>query len=344
MSQLTLQPQEATKIILKKLPSRRMRDVIEKRFGLKGGRKTLEAVGREYKITRERVRQIEADALKHLYKDENIAEIRPTLQDLQSYLVNNGGVMASQALLSAMAPARYHPHLTLLLDVGKEFDRLPESEDFHERWTTSKEAGDRAEKVMTSLVKELGETGRPVKREALLTMVGRHAQEMLGEAPELLVLESYLGTSKAIGRNPYGEYGLASWSTVSPRGVRDKAYLVLEKNTRPLHFREVAKAINKAGWSKRRAHPQTVHNELIKDSRFVLVGRGLYALREWGYEPGTVGEILVAVLRGSGRPMPREEVVRLVSERRFVKPQTILLNLQNRSLFRKTDDGKYMLA
>jgi hypothetical protein len=106
----------------------------------------------------------------------------------------------------------------------------------------------------------------------------------------------------------------------------------------------VAERIDKAGWSKRRAHPQTVHNELIKDPRFVLIGRGLYALKEWGYEPGVVREILVSVMKEAGTPLSKDDIVRLVSERRFVKPQTILLNLQNKSLFRRTEDGKYTLV
>ena len=87
-----------------------------------------------------------------------------------------------------------------------------------------------------------------------------------------------------------------------------------------------------------------MHNELIKDNRFVLVGMGLYALREWGYEPGTVREVLVSLFKGSDRPLAREEIVRLAAEKRLVKPQTILLNLQDRSLFKRTEDGKYTLV
>jgi hypothetical protein len=153
-----------------------------------------------------------------------------------------------------------------------------------------------------------------------------------------------LGTSKLIAANPYGEYGLISWPTIIPRGVKDKAHLVLAKTAKPLHFREVAAEIDKVGWGNRKkAHPQTVHNELIKDGRFVLVGRGLYALREWGYEPGTVREVLASLLKSSREPLDREEIVRRATEKRLVKPQTILLNLQDRTLFKKTEDGRYTL-
>jgi len=115
--------------------------------------------------------------------------------------------------------------------------------------------------------------------------------------------------------------------------------VVLAKHEKPLHFTEVAKAINKSGWSRRTAHPQTVHNELIKDNRFVLVGRGLYALKQWGYEPGTVKDVLVSVLKQSVRPMSKDEITKKVLEKRMVKENTILLNLQDKKKFKRAGEG-----
>ncbi|MHB8362335.1 MAG: sigma-70 family RNA polymerase sigma factor [Patescibacteria group bacterium] len=58
--------------------SDRERKVIELRFGLQDGvARTLEEVGREFKVTRERIRQIESKALKKL----NTKEVRQILQD-----------------------------------------------------------------------------------------------------------------------------------------------------------------------------------------------------------------------------------------------------------------------
>ena len=127
---------------------------------------------------------------------------------------------------------------------------------------------------------------------------------------------------------------------------------MFEKEKRPLHFKEISELIDKhfisslrdKGENIRRTHPQTVHNELIKDPRFVLIGRGLYALSEWGYEPGTVKDVLVQILKDSGKALHKEDVLQLISERRFVKPNTVFLNLQNKHYFKKLDDGKYYLA
>ncbi len=322
-----------------------MRDVVEKRFGLKGGKKkTLEAIGKEYKITRERVRQIEADALKHLRREEQSPALAALFQTLGEYMHAHGDVLAARHLLSLLGEPRMHPHFSFFLEIGRQFSFVPETASFHSRWTVQKQKTGLVEKMVTDLTNDLAKGGVPVDEGALLLNAGARAKEGLGEDCDQATLSSYIATSKSIGRNPYGEYGLTSWSSIHPRGVRDKAHQVLTKSAKPMHFRDVASAINQVGWTKRKAHPQTVHNELIKDSRFVLVGRGLYALRDWGYEPGVVRDVVLSVLKKASRPLSRDEIVKLVSEKRLVKPQTILLNLQNRSLFRKTDGGMYALA
>ncbi len=338
-------PQDATRSLLAELPSRRMRDVIERRFGLKGARKhTLEAIGKEYRITRERVRQIEAEALKNLSRDEVRARVASFVGALDQHVRRHGGVMAEQHLFSGFSDQKAHPHVALVLAVAPGFKRLPETDDYHHRWTVDADAVGRVEKVLSAAVAHFASVGHPLPEGKLLETVAEHAKQATGSAPESHVLGAYLATSKAIQKNPYGEYGLASWSSISPSGVRDKAYAALEKRGTPLHFRDVAAAIDAAGWSKRRAHPQTVHNELIKDKRFVLVGRGVYALRDWGYEEGAVRDVIASVLKASGKPLAKDAIVKAVLEKRMVKVPTILLNLQNKSLFSRRDDGTYFVA
>ncbi len=65
---------DAVRRAVAKLPERQ-RDVISLRFGLVGdGPNSLEQIGKQLGITRERVRQIEADALKRLAADDAIAD------------------------------------------------------------------------------------------------------------------------------------------------------------------------------------------------------------------------------------------------------------------------------
>ena len=152
-----------------------------------------------------------------------------------------------------------------------------------------------------------------------------------------------LSISRELSKNVFGEIGLVSWAEIKPKGVRDKAYLILKKEKQPKHFSEIAKLINDTGFSSKKANVQTVHNELIKDSRFVLVGRGMYGLSDWGYKPGTVKDVLVDVLRGSNKPLAKAELVAKVMNARMVKENTILLNLQDSKVFSKKEDGTYAL-
>ncbi len=342
---LPISPLEAAKRLSNALPARRMRDVLERRFGLKGAHKaTLEEIGQSYKITRERVRQIEADAFRRVRMSGSVAQMEPVYRAVRNQLGHLGGVAASHHLFGSFAERKHYPHLHFLLSFNPAFAFLVEDEDFHSRWALDKNTAALAEDTIRKTVRALEEKNQPVSHAELLG-IAREASGGVFPAPaESGHLDSYIASTKLIKANPYGEYGGTSWSAITPRGIKDKAYVALRHARAPAHFREVATLIDAGGWNKKKVHPQTVHNELIKDKRFVLVGRGMYALREWGYAEGSVREVIASLLKDSRGPLTREEIITLASEKRMVKPQTILLNLQNRDLFRKTDDGKYTLV
>lgn len=341
-----IKPREISQKLLAGVENKRVREVLEKRFGLKNSAgKTLDAIGKEYGITRERVRQIEADGLRVLASPAIYGTADMVFKALKEHLDEHGGVAAENHLLKSVADEKEHPHVSFLLTVGKPFQKMQETDGLRPTWFTSKNAHDAVGKILEGVYRELDSKKNPVTRETLLDMIVNHAEKVLGARPKEQVARNFLGMANQIGENPYHEYGLVSWSTIRPKGVRDKAYLVLQKAGKPMHFREVAHAINSMSWVKKAAHPQTVHNELIKaGDRFVLVGRGLYALREWGYTPGTVADVMKGILASAAKPITKEELIRKVMESRFVKENTVLLNLQNKALFRKGPDGKYFLA
>src|SRR5581483_11125237 len=152
------------------------------------------------------------------------------------------------------------------------------------------------------------------------------------KAIESAIVENYLGITKRIHMNRFGDVGLREWPEINPTTIRDKIYLVLKKDNKPLHFETIAKRINEVKFDDQIALAPTVHNELIKDGRFVLVGRGIYGLQEHGYEPGTAREVIAKVLKSNG-PMKASDVVSRVNAQRFFKENTILINLQNKSTF-----------
>ena len=144
--------------------------------------------------------------------------------------------------------------------------------------------------------------------------------------------------SKKISKNPLGEWGKSTSSSIKTRGVKDYAFLMMRKHGSPMHFREVAKAV--ANTFDKKCHTATCHNELIKDPRFVLVGRGLYALTEWGYRPGVVRDVIRETLEKMG-PMKKDEIIKHVKKARFVKDNTILVNLNDSRYFKRLKDGRY---
>jgi len=90
-----------------------------------------------------------------------------------------------------------------------------------------------------------------------------------------------------------------------------------------MHFREIAELTgDRFG---KRINVATMHNELIKDERFDLVGRGKYALSEWGFYGGTVAELVSEILKKK-KSMTEDELIKAVLERKMVKESTIKIN------------------
>ena len=141
-----------------------------------------------------------------------------------------------------------------------------------------------------------------------------------------------------------GRWGLIKWPMVNPKNIRDKIYVILKEHGKHMHFNEIADAIKDSDFKRKDVTTQAIHNELIKDKRFVLIGRGIYALKEWGYEKGTVADIITEVLKKAGEPLHRDEIVKRVLKSRFVKETTILLNLQGKPQFKRVAKATYALA
>ena len=326
--------------------SDRSRDIVLSRFGIgKDDYETLEAIGQRYGITRERVRQIEADALRHIQSPANEQIFRPIISALYSFVKANGGVMEEAALRAQFAGSyfetkpesaqKYEGATGLFLSLDKNFSRLKEDENFWPRWSVDSVSVKNQEGLAAHLTAQFKKDKKPVGLEEL-SLVAKKYNASFNKDTVL----AYLSAAKNIAKNSFEEWGLEAWPEITPRGVKDKAFLIMKRNQKPMHFTEVAEAINKSAFSNRVALPQTVHNELIKDGRFVLVGRGLYALKDWGYEAGTVKDVIRSVLTANG-PLTREEVIKQVLSKRVVKPSTIVLNLNG---FKKKEGNRYHLA
>jgi Sigma-70, region 4 len=321
----------------------RQKEVLEGRFGLKGGEgETLAAIGDRMGITRERVRQIENAALAvaktNITKDEEAIML---LDKVKKYIAGKGGVAKKTDVVEfadSIAKGIGENQIDFLSEASAAFNVFREDEDYHPFYYVTDKDLKNAQTFVdnwTNFLKSKKENAFPgAAYQAELASFSKN------KAIENAMAENYLGITKRIHANRYGDIGLRDWPEINPTTIRDKIYLVLKKGGEPLHFEDIAKKINELKFDAQVALAPTVHNELIKDTRFVLVGRGMYGLKEHGYEPGTAREVIAKVLKASG-PMKATDVVSKVNAQRFFKENTILINLQNKSTFERMSDGRY---
>jgi len=330
--------------LLKDLPERQ-KEVILRRFALAlhlgsggGERETLEAIGRDFAITRERVRQIEEDGF--LKIKPKIAKYQKVFQYFSQYFKRYGGLRKEEILLRELGGKKQRAQIYFLLTISERFERFGEDEDFHSFWAINSDFFKAAKNIIDILSAKLREIGRPLslKEMSLFFSLANPVLTCYLEISKKIQKvdeRMFISTLRSTRANEEGLFGLKDWPEINPRGVKDRAYLVFKKLDKPLHFKEVAKSIEDT-------LIQTVHNELIKDPRFVLVGRGIYALKEWGYEPGQVKDVIAKILKEDG-PLTQEEILERVLKQRLVKENTVLLNLSNKKHFLRTPQGKYTI-
>lgn len=305
--------------ILKELPER-TRDVMSRRFALGKSKKpeTLESIGQSFKITRERVRQIENDGIK---KAKKIAEERGDFNEAISFyqkeLQKSGGVVKEDKIA-----IEDKNHTIFLISLTDKIIREKEDDNYYSFWALNKETILKTKDIIKRTIKDLKEKGCP---------------------EEMKIFPKELEISKDILKTYDGKkVGLSSWPEVNPKTVKDKIKLILNQEKKPIHFKDVSEMIRGLP-QKRNFHPQTIHNELIRNQDFILVGRGYYALKDWGYNPGQVRDVIYQVLSVSDSGLPKEEIVSCVLNQRMVKESTVLLNLQNKKFFKRDEEGRYKI-
>ena len=322
--------------------------IIRSRYGLNDGRgQTLENIGKRLNLTRERVRQIEKEGLKKLKKVPFSKELEKGIDLIFQVLEERGSITRETDLLNTIAADgnEITKHSILfLLNLSPSFIFHRESDAIYQNWclaTLDKEIFD---KVMAGAGEIIQDAKKPLSTAQLFELL-RSRNFMPADRPlSDEALESLIGVSKFLDKNPFNEWGLATWLEIHPKDVGDKAFLVLDHHRKPEHYSKITELINKQKFDGRVAHMETVHNELIKDDRFVLIGRGIYALKKWGYKKGTIGDVIESILRGSQNPLSKDEIIAEVLKQRIAKKNTIIVGLANKERFQKTPENKYILS
>ncbi len=320
----------------------RERIIVEKRFGLSGQKETLEQIGETLSVTRERVRQLEKVILIRLRIAAKQNQI-PNLPAAEKVLIRNLAELGRAARVADLAEKVFgskasnadRASISFLAEISASLTVVPENDQYYNAVAIADVGDEKGIKAkVDEIVKLIKANKKPLSLEAL-------DEQLNYEHPSQIAAIASISKQLATLN---GLWGLVKWPEVNPKNIRDKIYVILESKKQPMHFNEIAEAIAESDFKRKNVTTQAIHNELIKDPRFVLIGRGIYALDTWGYKKGTVSEIITAVLKEAGRPLTREEIVAEVMKSRKVKETTILLNLQNKKLFKKVDKNSFELA
>lgn len=342
---------EIINVLLKALSSKEV-DVVRRRFGFsEQGKETLETIGDSYNVTRERIRQIESQAIKKIKAVPSYAETIKSVEHLIMSLLNNyGGILAKEMtydfLLNVQKkhePSRRAVEFIISKLFNDKIEEIGEDQKYLPAWKLRLTSLGFIDEVLNALENLAREVKQPQKFPAFYarfkkTDIYQQNDQKLTEE----VIMALLGVSAILEQNPFAEFGLAEWGLIVPKRMNDRVYLVLQNQKQPMHFQDIAAQVGKV--FGKRAYPPTVHNELILNDEYVLVGRGIYALKEWGFKEGIVADILANILAEEGKPMERAGLVDKVLQQRIVKKNTIHLALTDKTRFKKTKDGKYQLA
>jgi hypothetical protein len=326
--------------ILSSIEREREREIVARRFGLYDRKETLEQIGELLGITRERVRQLEKSVVARLKATADQEQL-PHIKDVESLLLEQLETMGCAARVSDLS-ARItaentrtdQSRITFLAQLCPRLVVVDDNDHFHYAVGVRSVRDEKAMKAEVSkIVDSIKKLGEPadidyIARETNIESP-EHAQALASVSKDLATLNN--------------RWGLIKWPMVNPKNIRDKIYVILKEHGKHMHFNEIAAAIKDSDFKRKDVTTQAIHNELIKDKRFVLIGRGIYALKEWGYQKGTVADIISEVLREAGEPLHRDEIVKRVLKSRFVKETTILLNLQGKSQFKRVAKATYQL-
>jgi DNA-directed RNA polymerase delta subunit len=330
--------EQVVKGVLGSVEREREREIISRRFGLYDRKETLEQIGELLGITRERVRQLEKAVITRLKtaaeqgKLSEVVDAQNTILELLEQNGNASRVTKLAQLLTKDATKIDQSRIAFIAALSPLLAVLDENDNFYIS-VGVKSAHD--EKKMRELVGVIVTAVKTIGKPSGIKSIAKEAGIEDAKSAEALA-----STSKKLAELN-GKWGLIKWPMVNPKNIRDKIYVILHERGSHMHFNEIADAIKESDFRRKDVTTQAIHNELIKDKRFVLIGRGIYALDEWGYKRGTVADTIEEVLKDAGEPLHRDEIVKRVLKHRHVKETTILLNLQGKPQFKRVAKATY---
>lgn len=315
-----------------KIKKEREIKILADRFGLGKTPKTLNSIGSQYNLTRERIRQIVNNTVKKISGHCVNSDLKHLVSEIEKLAENKKGILTKDFLVERFGITGNEDAnaLTFILHLTPRLNQVKESNTLKPTWVLGKPKNYKINEISKAVGDLLKKNNKVMTAKEIATSL----------KDDEVLIESILEATKATMPAEDGKWGLAIWPHVNPKSIRDKSKFILKKHAKPMHYSELTEKISQMG--SKNVTKQSVHNELIKNQDFVLIGRGIYALSEWGYTPGVVEEVIVTVLTEAGEPLHKNEIIKRVQDKRIVKDSTIVLNLQ-KNRFKRVAKAVYTL-
>lgn len=326
--------------------SQKERIVIERRIGLAGEKETLQNIGNSFKpsITRERVRQIEDAGIKKVWRIIKATELAAIQDMAREIMSHHGGVLTREKLIGALIKnmslsKEINSHILEVIvqsdfEIIKSKPRLG-TQTYFTLPSITRKSIDAVHKDALKILKRKKDV---MQRDELYAQIADNVKSEVGTLDNVFI-DSVLDIFDDLVKGEEVLIGLTRWKILNPKTLKDKAIYVMKKEKVPMHFIDISNKIS--DYLGESVKINTIHNELIRNEEFILIGRGIYALKEWGFKPGTVLDVILDILWKNGGPMTTEDIIKKVLKVRNVKKTTIYMNLQNKKAIERVGRNFY---
>lgn len=326
--------------------SEKERTVIERRIWISWEKETLQNIGNSFSpsITRERVRQIEDAGIKKVGRIIKATELANIQEMAKEFIAHHGGVLTKEKLVAAIISNMnlskdINAHILEVIiqsdfDIIKSKPRLG-TQTYFTLPSIARKTIDAAHKEAVKILKRKKDV---MERTELYKQVAETIESSVGKVWNVFI-DSSLDIFEDIVKGEEVLIGLTRWKILNPKTLKDKAIYVMKKELVPMHFIDISNKIS--DYLGESVKINTIHNELIRNDEFILIGRGIYALKEWGFKPGTVLDVILDILGKNGGPMTTEDIIKKVLKVRNVKKTTIYMNLQNKNAIERVGRNFY---
>ncbi|GIW66019.1 MAG: hypothetical protein KatS3mg094_538 [Candidatus Parcubacteria bacterium] len=318
----------------------RQKDIFKKRFGLDDKQYTLAELGRNYNLTRERIRQIQSNILKNIHEkiySHNFLQ-KDFLYHLNKYLGNLKIKRLEYIKLKFKENYNFDlgelKILELFLRIHPQVYLFEENEIYNNFIYLQEEYFRNLNNFTKHIINFFDKEKVISEIEFLEFLKGEIFNHFKIETGIDEIYE-FIRLFKIIRKNPFNEFGYIKNKRILPSSLIDKIRLILSFEKRPLSFYEIYKKLNEINkiddefihqvWKKKYSL-RTVHYILNSYKKeFVLVGRGVYTLKDCGIKEGKLIDIITELVKENNGLSLDDLLDNLKKQQRIFSKNTFLI-------------------